>query len=81
MATRKRRVHLGGDERGAVHAPDWTTRNDHDPGVTLIALFGFLGEWVPAKARCTSPLRLIIEPQVVTFVKGADRAEYRKLAL
>jgi len=39
----------------------------------------FRGEWVPAKARCTSPLRLIIEPNVVTFVKGADRAEYRKL--
>jgi hypothetical protein len=43
MATRKRRVHLGGDERGAVHAPDWTTGNDHDPGVTLLALFAFLG--------------------------------------
>lgn len=39
----------------------------------------FRGEWVPAKARCTSPLRLIIEPNVVTFVKGLDRAEYRKL--
>ena len=39
----------------------------------------FRGEWVPAKARCTSPLKLVIEPNVVTFVKGADRAEYRKL--
>ena len=39
----------------------------------------FRGEWVPAKAACTSPLKLIIEPNVVTFVKGADRAEYRKL--
>jgi hypothetical protein len=39
----------------------------------------FRGEWVPARARCTSPLKLIIEPTVVTFVKGADRAEYRKL--
>jgi hypothetical protein len=39
----------------------------------------FRGEWVPAKARCTSPLRLIIEPNVVTLVKGLDRAEYRKL--
>src|SRR3954452_14143858 len=39
----------------------------------------FRGEWVPANAACTSPLRLIIEPNVVTFVKGADRAEYRKL--
>jgi hypothetical protein len=39
----------------------------------------FRGEWVPVKARCTSPLKLIIEPNMVTFVKGADRAEYRKL--
>jgi len=39
----------------------------------------FRGEWVPAKARCTSPLRLIIGPNVVTFVKGADREEFRKL--
>jgi hypothetical protein len=39
----------------------------------------FRGEWVPARAACTSPLKLIIEPNVVTFVKGADRAEYRQL--
>jgi hypothetical protein len=39
----------------------------------------FRGEWVPAKAACTSPLRIIIEPNVVTFMKAADRAEYRKL--
>jgi len=39
----------------------------------------FRGEWVPAQARCTSPLKLIIGPNVVTFVKDADRAEFRKL--
>lgn len=39
----------------------------------------FRGEWVPAKAACTSSLKLIIEESTVTFVKGADRAEYRKL--
>jgi hypothetical protein len=39
----------------------------------------FRGEWVPAKAGCTSSLKLVVEPNVVTFVKGADRAEYRKL--
>jgi hypothetical protein len=39
----------------------------------------FRGEWVPGRAPCTSPLKLIIEPTVVTFVKGADRAEFRKL--
>jgi len=39
----------------------------------------FRGEWVPAKARCTSPLKLIIEPNTVTFVKGEHREEFRKL--
>ena len=39
----------------------------------------FRGEWVPAKAPCTSSLRLIIEPNTVTFVKGDDREEFRKL--
>jgi hypothetical protein len=39
----------------------------------------FRGEWVPARARCTSPLKLVIGPNVVAFVKGADRAEFRKL--
>jgi hypothetical protein len=39
----------------------------------------FRGEWVPAKAACTSPLKLIIESNTVIFVKGSDRAEYRKL--
>lgn len=39
----------------------------------------FRGEWVPARALCTSPLRLIIEANKVTFVKGSDRAEYIKL--
>jgi hypothetical protein len=39
----------------------------------------FRGEWVPAKAACTSTLKLIIEPTTVTFVNGSDRAEYRKL--
>lgn len=39
----------------------------------------FRGEWVPAKAACTSPLKIIIEPTTVTFVNGSDRAEYRKL--
>ena len=39
----------------------------------------FRGEWVPAKAACTSPLGLVIEPNLVTFVKGADREEFRKL--
>jgi hypothetical protein len=39
----------------------------------------FRGEWVPAKAACTSPFKLIIEPTTVTFVRGSDRAVYRKL--
>jgi hypothetical protein len=39
----------------------------------------FRGEWAPARAGCASTLRLKIDADVVTFVKGADRAEYRKL--
>lgn len=39
----------------------------------------FRGDWVPSRAACTSPLRLRIDANVVTFVKGDDRAEYRKL--
>lgn len=39
----------------------------------------FRGEWVPAKAACDSPLKLMIDANVVTFVNGAQRAEYRKL--
>ena len=39
----------------------------------------FRGEWVPAKTACTSRLKLIIEPTTVTFVRGSDRAEYKKL--
>ena len=39
----------------------------------------FRGEWLPAKARCPSPLKLIIESNTVTFVKGDDREEFRKL--
>jgi hypothetical protein len=26
-----------------VRVPGWSTGNDHDPGTTLLALFGFLG--------------------------------------
>jgi hypothetical protein len=39
----------------------------------------FRGDWVPARAACTSPLKLVIEANAVTFVNGAQRAEYRKL--
>ena len=39
----------------------------------------FRGDWVPAKAACTSPLKLVIDANVVTFVNGTQRAEFRKL--
>ena len=39
----------------------------------------FRGSWVPAKASCDSPLKLVIDANVVTFVNGAQRAEFRKL--
>jgi hypothetical protein len=52
---------------------------------TAIAMTGdhvavpFHGEWVPAKAACTSPLKLVIDANVVTFVNGPQRAEFKKL--
>lgn len=39
----------------------------------------FRGDWVPAKATCESPLKLVVDANVVTFVNGAQRAEFRKL--
>ena len=39
----------------------------------------FRGSWVPAKANCDSPLRLVIDAKAVTFVNGAQRAEFKKL--
>ena len=54
-------------------------------GVTAQAMTGgsveakFRGTWVPASAACTSPLKLVIDANMVTFVNGAQRAEYRQL--
>jgi hypothetical protein len=39
----------------------------------------FRGDWVPAKAACTSPLKLTIGANVVSFVNGAQRADFTKL--
>jgi hypothetical protein len=39
----------------------------------------FRGEWVPAKAACTSPLKLVIDANLVAFVNGSERAEFKKL--
>ena len=39
----------------------------------------FRGDWVPAQSACTSPLKLVIDADVVTFVNGTQRAEFRKL--
>lgn len=52
---------------------------------TVLAMTGdsvavpFRGSWVPATATCESPLRLVIDANVVTFVNGPQRAEFRKL--
>ena len=40
---------------------------------------GFLGQWVPAKASCDSPLKVVIDTSKVTFVNGTQKAEYAKL--
>jgi hypothetical protein len=39
----------------------------------------FRGQWVPAKATCESPVKVVIDANKVTFVNGAQRAEYSKL--
>jgi len=39
----------------------------------------FRGMWVQAKATCDAPLKVVIDANAVTFVNGAQRAEYRKL--
>jgi hypothetical protein len=54
-------------------------------GTTVHAMTGgsvaaeFRGDWVPASAACTSSLKLVIGANVVTFVNGGQRAEYRQL--
>ena len=39
----------------------------------------FQGTWVPAKTACSSPLKLTVEPQTVTFVNGTQRQVFNKL--
>jgi hypothetical protein len=39
----------------------------------------FRGDWVPTQAACNSPLKLTIGANVVIFVNGGQRAEFRKL--
>ena len=39
----------------------------------------FRGAWVARNAACTSAVRVVIDANVVTFVNGTARAEYRKL--
>ena len=58
----------------SAHEPDWTTRNAHDPGVTLVALFGFLGAallWQSSECGERARLRL---PCVLGIGLGAASA-------
>ncbi len=47
--------------------------------MTNEVLPAFRGTWVPAAAACTSPLKVTIDAQAVTFHNGTQRAEFRKL--
>ncbi|MEP7301012.1 MAG: hypothetical protein ABI699_05740 [Caldimonas sp.] len=47
------------------------------PGDSVAA--PFRGTWVPARSACTAPLQLVIDANVVTFVNGAEKAEFKKL--
>ena len=40
---------------------------------------GVRGTWVPAKAACTSTLKVVVEANKVTFVNGAQQQAYTKL--
>ena len=37
------------------------------------------GEWVPAKAACPSPLKVVVEPNKVTFFNGTQQQVYTQL--
>jgi len=37
------------------------------------------GEWVPAKAACPSPLKVVVEANKVTFFNGAQQQAYTQL--
>jgi hypothetical protein len=39
----------------------------------------FRGEWVPAKAACGSPVKLVIGANLVSFINGDQRADFSKL--
>ena len=39
----------------------------------------FRGTWVPAKATCDSPLKLVIDANLVALVNSTQRAEFKKL--
>jgi len=39
----------------------------------------FRGTWVPGPAACSSPVKLVIDANAVTFVNGTQRAQFRKL--
>jgi hypothetical protein len=39
----------------------------------------FRGTWVPANAACTSPLKVEVDANAVTFINGNERQAYRKL--
>ena len=43
MSARQPRTRRDVDGRVPSHAPDWTDTNEHDPGLTVLALFAFLG--------------------------------------
>jgi hypothetical protein len=40
---------------------------------------GMRGEWVPEKAACNSPLKVVVEANKVTFSNGAQQQAYTQL--
>jgi hypothetical protein len=56
------------------NAPDWTDVNESDPGITLLQLFGFLGESLAyvAQRRKLAVAALVL---VALWKIRADRAQ------
>jgi hypothetical protein len=76
MATHQRPVHRGRHGTVSAHEPDWSNWNYHDPGVTLVALFGFLGAallWQSSGRREGAASTL---PRVLGVGLGAARAMF-----
>jgi hypothetical protein len=55
------------------NSPDWTDANVHDPGISLLELFAFLGETLDYREKRTRRRRLALAALVIVAIWGARR--------